>query len=144
MSRSVSRTLVTVLLVCLAFGLRLALMEMLRRPARRATTVVTPTGESDGERRQRLAGIPASRKTEWVDVVPGVDLGRLPAERREVFLRRVNSEHCSCGCGFTLAACRRFDSTCDVSGPRVDALLDSVVAGLASGADGLRERPAGH
>lgn len=90
----------------------------------------------------RLAAVDTTRKNEWVEEVPGVDVVALSAAQREVFVRFANAEHCSCGCGFTLAACRSFDSSCEISGPRVEKLRDSVAAGLVHDVHGLRERPA--
>ncbi len=80
-------------------------------------------------------------KTRWVEDVPGFDLAALDSKRREIFVRFANAERCTCGCGYTLAACRAFDSTCDVSGPRVQSLYDSVRAGRITSAAGIRERP---
>ena len=80
-------------------------------------------------------------KTRWVDEVPGFDLSDLDTSRREIFVRFTNAERCTCGCGYTLAACRAYDSTCEVSAPRVQALLDSVRAGRITGAAGIRKRP---
>lgn len=90
----------------------------------------------------RLAGIDSTRKNEWVDDLPGVDPGTLTEARRERFVRLANTERCPCGCGFTLAACRRFDPSCEESAPRVAALFDSVAAGHYDRVAGLRERPA--
>lgn len=95
------------------------------------------------ERALRLAGVDSTKKNEWVDEIPGADLAALDPVRTEVFLRFANARRCTCGCGFTLAACRRFDPSCEVSGPLVDALLDSVSRGLLADARGLRRRPAG-
>ena len=81
-------------------------------------------------------------KSRWTDEVRGVDLSDLAPERREVFLRFANAERCTCGCGFTLAACRAYDLTCPVSLPRVESLLDSVRSGRIASVRGLRERPA--
>lgn len=97
--------------------------------------------EDDVGRALRLAAIDSTKKNEWVDELPGTELGGLPAAKRERFLRFANAERCTCGCGFTLAACRRFDSTCEVSLPRVKALLDSAARGLLPEPRGLRERP---
>jgi hypothetical protein len=80
-------------------------------------------------------------KTRWVDEVPGIDLLALAREQREVFLRFVNARSCTCGCGYTLGACRNFDPTCEVSGPLIAALFDSVAAGRITSVAGLRERP---
>ena len=84
----------------------------------------------------------STHKEQWVDEIPDLELASLPGPARETFLRIANGRRCVCGCGYTLAACRRFDSTCDVSGPRARALFDSVRAGQLSDAGGFRERPA--
>jgi hypothetical protein len=80
-------------------------------------------------------------KTGWRDDVAGIDLGALTPAQRELMLRYANSEGCTCGCGFTLAACRTYDLTCPVSLPRVEALRDSITSGRITSADGLRTRP---
>jgi hypothetical protein len=95
-----------------------------------------------------LAQIPAlvdsaELKSRWQDEVRGVDVAALDPARREIFLRAANAQRCTCGCGFTLAACRAYDLTCPVSLPRVESLFDSVRAGRIKSAEGLRERPAG-
>ena len=72
---------------------------------------------------------------------PGFDLVALSASQREIFVRFANAERCTCGCGYTLAACRAFDSSCDVSAPRVQTLFDSVKAGRIRSAARIRERP---
>jgi len=95
-------------------------------------------------RRFRRGGVDSTAiKTRWVDDLPGVDVAALDPARREVFVRFANAERCTCGCGYTLAACRVYDSTCEVSGPRVQSLLDSVRAGRIRSAAGLRPRPDG-
>ena len=81
-------------------------------------------------------------KSRWTDDARGVDLSVLTPAKREIFLRFANAERCTCGCGYTLAACRAYDLTCPVSLPRVESLLDSVRSGRISSARGLRERPA--
>jgi len=81
-------------------------------------------------------------KRAWVDDIPDLALAALAAPARETFLRVANGRDCDCGCGYTLAGCRRFDSTCDVSGPRARALYDSVLAGRITRADEYPERPA--
>lgn len=107
------------------------------------SAAVPETGEIEDPvtRALRLAGIDSTRKNEWVDDVPGVDVAMLGDARRERFVRLANTERCPCGCGFTLAACRRFDPTCEDSAPRVAALFDSVAAGHYDRATGLRARP---
>ncbi len=83
----------------------------------------------------------AAIKTRWVDEVPGFDLSGLDSSGREIFVRFANAERCTCGCGYTLAACRVYDSSCEVSTPRVQALLDSVRAGGITSVTGIRKRP---
>lgn len=93
------------------------------------------------DRALRLAAIESSRKSEWVDEIPDLDLAALAPAARETFTRIANGRRCTCGCGFTLAGCRRFDSDCEASGPRASALYDSVRAGRITSAKGFRERP---
>lgn len=80
-------------------------------------------------------------KSRWLDQVPGIELASLQPKQRELFLRFANAERCTCGCGYTLATCRAADMTCDVSGPHLEALLDSVRAGRITSARGVRTRP---
>ena len=49
--------------------------------------------------------------------VPGVDLSRIPAERKAEALQALNSDNCTCGCGLSVAKCRIDDPQCDVSLP---------------------------
>ena len=49
--------------------------------------------------------------------IPGVDLSKLAPEKRAEALKALNSEHCTCGCGLTLAQCRLDDPNCSVSLP---------------------------
>jgi hypothetical protein len=80
-------------------------------------------------------------KSRWLDEVPGISLTSLAPKQRELFLRFANAERCTCGCGYTLATCRASDMTCEVSGPHLEALLDSVRAGRITSARGVRMRP---
>ena len=73
-------------------------------------------------------------KSRWVDEIPGADLSGLDSTRRAYFVATANARDCTCGCGYKLAACRVYDLTCPKSGPRVDALLDSLRAARRSGA----------
>jgi thiol-disulfide isomerase/thioredoxin len=50
--------------------------------------------------------------------IPGVDLKALTPAQREKALAQMNTEHCSCGCGLTVAQCRINDPSCDVSLPQ--------------------------
>ena len=80
-------------------------------------------------------------KQRWLDEVRGADVAGLDARRLELFLRHANAAQCTCGCGYSLAGCRASDMTCDVSGGRVQALLDSIRAGQITSARGIRARP---
>ena len=60
---------------------------------------------------------------------PGLDLSALSAVRKEALLKRLNTEHCSCGCGLTVAQCRINDPTCEVSLPLARSLLKETLAG---------------
>src|SRR5439155_6615184 len=78
-----------------------------------------------------LAGLPVNARIEEIDrvqaaklenaaqatTIPGVDLAKLPADRRAQALHRLNSEACTCGCDFTIAKCRIDDPTCGVRLP---------------------------
>lgn len=102
-------------------------------------------GDADEDvvgRALRLAAIDSTRKTAWVEDIPDLELVTLTPAARATFLRIANGRHCGCGCGFTLAGCRRFDTECEVSGPRAQALFDSVRSGRLSRADGYPEPPA--
>lgn len=109
-----------------------------------AAGVPADSGEDVVDRALRLAAIDSTRKTAWVDDIPDLDLAALTAGGRETFLRIANGRRCGCGCGFTLAGCRRFDSECEVSGPRALALYDSVRGGRLTDAGGFPARPARH
>jgi hypothetical protein len=80
-------------------------------------------------------------KQHWIEEVRGVDLSGLDTTRRELFLRFANAGRCTCGCGYTLAGCRASDMTCEESGRRLEALLDSIRAGFITSARGIRTRP---
>lgn len=88
-----------------------------------------------------LPGADSTKKNAWVEEIPGADLAGLDPVRAEVFLRFANARRCTCGCGFTLAACRQYDPSCEVSTPLAAALLDSVTRGDLVDTRGLRPRP---
>jgi thiol-disulfide isomerase/thioredoxin len=58
--------------------------------------------------------------------LPGVDLTGLTPARREEALTRMNTEHCSCGCGLTVAQCRINDPSCDVSLPQAQKIVSDL------------------
>ncbi len=117
----------------------------MRAEAPAAVAVPSPADPPDEDvvrRALRLAAIDSTRKDVWVDDIPDLDLASLSVPARAIFLRVANGRRCGCGCGFTLAGCRRFDTECEVSGPRAQALFDSVRAGRAFRVEGFPERPA--
>lgn len=141
---------VAAVLVLAAIVMRRSFQMPVRDAGSVPGTVPAPidTAASGGEqgedvigRALRLAAIDSTRKTAWVDDIPDLELAALSPAARTTFLRIANARRCGCGCGFTLAGCRRFDTECEVSGPRASALFDSVRAGQITGADGFPEGP---
>ena len=61
----------------------------------------------------------ADRATE----LPGVDLSKLTPEQKKIVLHRFNAETCTCGCKFTLAQCRIWDSACAVSKAATEKII---------------------
>jgi thiol-disulfide isomerase/thioredoxin len=61
--------------------------------------------------------------------LPGLDLASLTPAQRTAALKRLNEEACGCGCGLTIAQCRINDSTCAVSPPLAQKIVDDVRAG---------------
>ncbi len=70
----------------------------------------------------------ADRATE----LPGVDLSKLTPEQKKVVLHRFNADTCTCGCKFTLAQCRIWDSACAVSKGATEKIVAEVSAAPAS------------
>jgi thiol-disulfide isomerase/thioredoxin len=60
--------------------------------------------------------------------IPGVDLKPLTPAQREKALAQMNTEHCSCGCGLTVAQCRMNDPSCDVSLPQAKKIAAEAAA----------------
>jgi thiol-disulfide isomerase/thioredoxin len=75
---------------------------------------------TDEEDKVRLANAAQANK------IPGIDLSKLPAERRAEVLKALNSERCTCGCGLTLAQCRVDDPDCSVSLPLAQELVTKL------------------
>src|SRR5437867_1354382 len=97
-----------------------------------ATRGVTKEDERAIEQALRLTPGFEPEKSRRVEVIRGVALALLTRPQRARFVDLANAERCTCGCGYTLAGCRAYDSTCKVSLPRVRALFDSVRRGLAT------------
>jgi thiol-disulfide isomerase/thioredoxin len=66
----------------------------------------------------------ADRATE----LPGVDLSKLTPEQKKIVLHRFNADACTCGCKFTLAQCRIWDSACAVSKAATGKIIAEVSA----------------
>lgn len=64
----------------------------------------------------------ADRATE----LPGVDLSKLNPEQKKIVLHRFNAGTCTCGCKFTLAQCRIWDSACAVSKAATEKIIAEV------------------
>ena len=135
----------------LAAGVVAAYLQW-RAPARPDATpppetlaVDPPEGVEEMAIEQALKQLPGGAATadriRWVDEVPGLTYDDLAPAQREIFIRFANAERCTCGCGYTLAGCRVYDSTCETSQPLIVALLDSVRAGQIHSAAGIRPMP---
>lgn len=112
------------------------------QPVRREPAPIAEPGGDVVQRALELAEPDSVRlKTAWVDEIPDLELAALTGPVRETFLRIANGRMCDCGCGYTLAGCRRYDTTCPVSGPRAKALFDSVKTGRIKASHGYPERP---
>ena len=77
---------------------------------------------AEDEDRVRLANAAQANK------IPGIDLSTLSSERRAEALKALNTEHCTCGCGLTLAQCRLDDPDCTVSLPLAQDLVKKIAS----------------
>jgi len=78
--------------------------------------------DAEDEDKARVASAAQANK------IPGIDLAALTPEKRAKVLEALNSEHCSCGCGLTLAQCRVDDPTCNVSLPLAQGLVKKIAS----------------
>ena len=60
--------------------------------------------------------------------IPGVDLSKVPGERRAEVLQALNSDNCTCGCGLTVAKCRIEDPNCTTSTPLAKAIVERTLS----------------
>lgn len=58
--------------------------------------------------------------------IPGIDLSALSPERKTQALQQLNTDHCTCGCGLTVAQCRLDDPTCPVSLPLAQSIVKKI------------------
>jgi thiol-disulfide isomerase/thioredoxin len=75
---------------------------------------------TEDEDKVRLANAAQANK------IPGLDLSVLSSEKRAEALKALNTEHCTCGCGLTLAQCRLDDPDCSVSLPLAQELVKKI------------------
>jgi cytochrome c biogenesis protein CcmG/thiol:disulfide interchange protein DsbE len=61
--------------------------------------------------------------------LPGVDMTKLTPAQKTVALHRMNQENCTCGCQYTLAQCRIYDSACHVSRDRTAKIVAESATG---------------
>jgi thiol-disulfide isomerase/thioredoxin len=80
----------------------------------------------------------ADRATE----LPGVDLSKLTPEQKKIALHRFNADTCTCGCKFTLAQCRIWDSACAVSKAATEKIIAKVSAAPIAPGDSAQPVPA--
>jgi thiol-disulfide isomerase/thioredoxin len=87
-----------------------------------------------------LAGLDVDARVELVDdedkvrlenaaqanKIPGIDLAPLGPEKKGHALQQLNSEHCTCGCGLTVAQCRVDDPSCTVSLPLAQQIVKRI------------------
>ncbi|MHB8502129.1 MAG: TlpA family protein disulfide reductase [Candidatus Acidiferrales bacterium] len=66
----------------------------------------------------------ADRATE----LPGVNLSKLTPEQKKMALHRFNADTCTCGCKYTLAQCRIWDSACAVSKAATEKIIAKISA----------------
>lgn len=81
-----------------------------------------PIVDAEDEDKVRLANAAQANK------IPGLDLSTLSSAKRAEALQALNTEHCTCGCGLTLAQCRLDDPDCSVSLPLAQALVKKIAA----------------
>ncbi len=79
---------------------------------------------AEDEDKVRLANAAQANK------IPGLDLSALPGDKRAEALQALNTEHCTCGCGLTLAQCRLDDPDCTISLPLARTLVQKISARL--------------
>jgi thiol-disulfide isomerase/thioredoxin len=77
---------------------------------------------AEDEDKVRLANAAQANK------IPGIDLSTLTPDKRAAALQALNSDHCTCGCGLTLAQCRLDDPSCGVSLPLAQEVVKKIAA----------------
>jgi thiol-disulfide isomerase/thioredoxin len=65
--------------------------------------------------------------------VPGIDLTKLTADQKEAYKKKLESQHCPCGCNYTLLKCRRVDRQCAVSKKLAQDQMDAFLKEKSTG-----------
>ncbi len=87
-----------------------------------------------------LSGLDVDAKIEYVEdedkariqnaaqanKIPGIDLAGLDGDKKAAALQKLNAEHCTCGCGLTVAQCRVDDPSCTVSLPLAQDIVKKI------------------
>jgi thiol-disulfide isomerase/thioredoxin len=60
--------------------------------------------------------------------IPGVSFKGLTSAQKKLALKRMNTEHCTCGCNLTIAQCRITDSSCATSQKLAQQIVDQIRA----------------
>jgi thiol-disulfide isomerase/thioredoxin len=60
--------------------------------------------------------------------IPGVSFKGLTSAQKKLALKRMNTEHCTCGCNLTVAQCRITDSSCTTSQKLAQQIVDQIRA----------------
>ena len=94
-----------------------------------STTTIQIVDAEDEDKIRQEEGKARVQNAAQSNKIPGVDLAALSPELRATILQQLNSEHCTCGCGLTLAQCRVDDPDCTVSLPIAQALVKKTTAG---------------
>lgn len=55
-----------------------------------------------------------------------IDFSKLPGEKTEKILKKINSEFCTCGCRLTLAQCVATDKTCPIRSGNISLIQNLV------------------
>ncbi len=74
------------------------------------------------------------KNAELATDLPDVDMKKLTPQQKQIALKRMNSETCTCGCGLTMAQCRINDSTCDISKGLAAQVVKEVASAKAASA----------
>ena len=65
--------------------------------------------------------------------VPGVDLTKLTAEQKAAFKKKLENQHCTCGCNRNLLDCRLNDRSCSISKKLAKDQLEAFLNGKGTG-----------